>query len=61
MIYEDGGCPYNESCIFSHGWKEMDYHPAKFKTRKCKEGNKCKNYDYSCPFWHTQSDRRYGF
>jgi hypothetical protein len=57
--YEAGGCPHDEECKFSHGWKELDYHPDIYKTRKCNEGKKCQFRFSDCPFWHEKSDRKY--
>lgn len=34
--YEQG-CPEGFSCGFCHGWKELEYHPAVFKTVNCKK------------------------
>ena len=43
--------------MFSHGWKEMDYHPDIYKKRKCHNGDYCQRNKKNCPFWHTNSDR----
>ena len=34
--YEQG-CPEGFNCVFCHGWKELEYHPAVFKTVNCKK------------------------
>lgn len=29
------GCPSGMSCRYCHGWKELDYHPARFRQTHC--------------------------
>ena len=32
------GCSLMWNCPFCHGWKEKDYHPVEYKTKKCTAG-----------------------
>lgn len=57
LCYSDG-CPDGYSCIYCHGWKELDFHPLNYKTTKCKNyrGN-CEKGSL-CPFYHTFENKR---
>ena len=54
--YEDGGCPLNEKCLKCHGWKELEYHPEKYKMKSCTL-KKCLSGKI-CPYYHTADERR---
>ena len=56
--YEDG-CPLKASCQYSHGWKEMLFHPFEYKSNPCPYGIKCRMYLLaSCPYYHTAEESR---
>lgn len=46
------GCAAGLGCQFCHGWKELEYHPANFKVRKC-ENEKCFRRQI-CGFRHPE-------
>ena len=41
-------------CEFCHGWKELDYHPDKYKTMPCNAPQTCQKPD--CPNYHSEED-----
>jgi len=47
------------NCSHCHGWKENEYHPANYKTKKCSNGVACKKKDRDCAYFHTEDERRY--
>ena len=51
------GCMHKENCVFSHGWKERDYHPFNYKTKLCPDKKNCQR-PFECPFFHSEKDRR---
>jgi len=61
------GCLRQASCPHSHGWKEQEYHPLFYKTRRCEElhtqlhrgrpSPKCQR-GVECPYFHTEAERR---
>jgi len=57
LSYEEGGCPKQMDCDKCHGWKELEYHSAYYKTKSCSNGSKCIKKD--CPFFHSNADKRY--
>lgn len=59
MIIKYGdGCPDGMNCGFCHGWKEEDYHPLNYKTKKCKfKFGLCKKGKF-CPFYHEDEKKR---
>lgn len=54
------GCPFGYQCHQSHGWKEYDYHPLIYKTKFCTKGIKCQR-KFECPYYHSESEKRYVF
>ena len=54
--YEEGGCRNNEKCTKSHGWKESEFHPMNYKTKKCTL-KKCLGGKI-CPYYHQENERR---
>lgn len=54
--YAQGGCPLNVDCKKCHGWKELEYHPASYKTKQCINNESCSRSD--CGYFHSQADRR---
>ncbi|KRX07937.1 hypothetical protein PPERSA_10325 [Pseudocohnilembus persalinus] len=54
-LYNDGGCPNLLTCNKCHGWKELEYHPKVYKTKKCTNQKNCKKRD--CAYYHNESDR----
>lgn len=57
LNYRDG-CPQESSCLHCHGWKEEDFHPLNYKTKKCKNFNKLCEKNIYCPFFHTLDEKR---
>jgi hypothetical protein len=47
------------SCHYCHGWKELEYHPIVYKTRKCKDFEGHCNKQLFCPFYHREEEKRY--
>lgn len=43
-----------ELCKFSHGWKEREYHPNEYKTKRCTFGTECQKKE--CAFFHSSAD-----
>lgn len=52
------GCPNGLTCKFSHGWKELEYHPLHYKLKLCNLGNNCLK-GFACAFFHQKKDRRF--
>lgn len=51
-------CTRGMLCKFAHGWKEINYHPLIYKTKKCRYTiEECK-YQYKCPYYHEESEKR---
>ena len=58
IINYTDGCPEGVNCQFCHGWKEEDYHPLNYKTKKCKfKFGTCKKGKF-CPFYHQNEKKR---
>lgn len=57
LIYSDG-CNKGYQCMFSHGWKELDFHPLNYKTVKCKFFKGICDKGLNCPFYHYNEDKR---
>lgn len=38
-----------------HGWKELEYHPLNYRTKKCPLSN-CKKGE--CHYYHTEKEKR---
>ena len=49
-LYNDGGCGYGMNCSKSHGWKESEFHPSRYKMNECKL-IKCLG-GLQCPYYH---------
>jgi len=45
-----------KNCLFSHNNNEIGYHPIKFKTKLCINGNNCENID--CMYAHNKKELR---
>ena len=45
-----------ETCRFSHGWKEQQFHPLVYKTQPCNEQKCFKGFE--CPYYHSSRDYR---
>lgn len=46
------GCEFGFNCKYSHGWKEICYHPKVYKSKKCNSNSKnCKYYPL-CHYYH---------
>lgn len=57
LNYEEG-CPRGLDCQFCHGWKEPEYHPFVYKTKKCESSAKeCQRLN-ACPYYHSSSEKR---
>ncbi len=41
-----------ENCSHSHGWKESEYHPSNYKTKKCSNNYYCPKKDRECAYFH---------
>jgi len=50
--YEDG-CILQAACSRCHGWKEQEFHPLNYKTKKCQEPD-CVNSNIQCPYYHKE-------
>ncbi len=50
--YVMDGCVREFACPFSHGWKEKDYHPLRFRTEKCPNYYKCSKPE--CNYYHDR-------
>ena len=57
LNYRDG-CPNETICIMCHGWKEEDFHPLNYKTKKCKNFKKICEKNIYCPFYHNLEEKR---
>lgn len=57
LSYEEG-CQEEMNCLKCHGWKEQDFHPLNYKTRKCKDFNKVCGKNEFCPFYHANEAKR---
>src|SRR3990167_8524969 len=60
IVHYDNACPKGFDCPDSHGtlsltlgWKEIDFHPARFRKAPCKERN-CRFRESSCPHYHKE-------
>jgi len=54
-------CSLGESCLRSHGWLEIIFHPLLYKTKMCKSNLKngvCREYGVYCAKAHNPSDIR---
>jgi len=51
------GCPNYTACTKCHGWKECEYHPLNYKTKPCKQMDRCKR-GVDCPYFHNPYQRR---
>lgn len=52
------GCEKGYGCMNCHGWKELDFHPLFYKTRKCKYFNNNCSKGALCPFYHVNESKR---
>lgn len=51
-------CSKSYNCSYSHGWKELDFHPLVYKTVKCKfHKGGCEKGD-NCPYYHNNEKKR---
>lgn len=57
LCYSDG-CPDAYSCVYCHGWKELDFHPLSYKTTKCKNYRGNCEKGTLCPFYHNFENKR---
>jgi hypothetical protein len=57
LNYKDG-CSEEYNCFLCHGWKEEDFHPLNYKTKKCKNFNKNCGKKEFCPFFHDNEEKR---
>jgi hypothetical protein len=53
--YAVDGCENNFACDMCHGWKELEYHPLNYRTKKCPTAN-CKKGE--CHYYHTEKEKR---
>lgn len=44
-------------CKSCHGWKELEYHPNYYRTKKCPNIKNCKNKRFCC-YYHNETERR---
>ena len=47
-----------EKCKHCHGWKELEYHPSIYKTKRCSHGVNCPKRMKDCAYYHNELDRR---
>jgi hypothetical protein len=57
LLYSEG-CTDEFDCTKCHGWKEEDFHPLNYKTKKCKNCNKVCDKKEFCPFLHKNEEKR---
>jgi hypothetical protein len=57
LSYKDG-CELEYKCNSCHGWKEEDFHPLNYKTKKCKNFLKNCSKKELCPFFHQNEVKR---
>jgi len=50
-------CPNGDACLFAHGFEEVSFHPAKYKTKLC-NGRDCRGEGICC-FAHGESELRH--
>jgi len=55
-IRRRGRCPRGESCPYAHSVFEIHLHPAKFRTKLCRDGAACTRQ--ICFFAHAESELR---
>lgn len=59
VIQYEEGCPRGFNCSFCHGWKEPEFHPFVYKTKKCESSKEnCPRLN-ACPYYHTPDEQRY--
>lgn len=51
--YKDKDCPNGRGCQLAHNDCETMYHPKTYKTKPCKNGDKCERGDF-CAFKHSE-------
>ena len=51
------GCKNRFDCNKCHGWKEFEFHPLQYKTRPCKNLDRCTK-EGDCPMYHCDTDKR---
>lgn len=56
--FRRGGCQRGDSCKFAHGVFEFWLHPARYRTRACTAGQRCRRR--VCFFAHTPEQLRTG-
>ena len=59
LAYEKG-CPHVLNCTKCHGWKEAEYHPLNYKTKKCPNEKNCRR-SQDCPHYHNVEEQRHIF
>ena len=57
LLNYDQGCPNGLNCKFTHGWKELEFHPFNYKLKSCSAGKNCTKGSI-CPFYHSAKDKR---
>lgn len=58
IVNYEKGCPYMFNCMKCHGWKEAEYHPLNYKTRKCPNEKNCRR-NQDCPHYHNAEEQRF--
>ena len=57
LNYEEGGSR-GFDCNYCHGWKEPEYHPFVYKTKKCESSEEeCARLN-ACPYYHNEDEKR---
>ena len=57
LNYEEG-CPRGINCCYCHGWKEPEFHPFVYKTKKCESNKEACPRLNACPYFHSNEEQR---
>lgn len=57
ILNYEKGCPNMLNCQNCHGWKEAEYHPLNYKTKKCPNDKNCRR-NQDCPHYHNFEEQR---
>lgn len=60
ILNYDEGCKRGINCQYCHGWKEPEFHPFVYKTKKCECSKEACPRLNACPYYHSPEEQRYG-